>query len=81
VHWINAEDYCQGLIDELEKIVEIVFVNLLELIRSIDARLLFNSPSTQLESFIFVFLERGLVGVGEQERVGEVARAYNHKFL
>lgn len=32
--WIDAEDYCQGLVDELEKIVEIVCADLLDLIRS-----------------------------------------------
>jgi hypothetical protein len=34
LNWVDAEDYCQGLTDELEKIVEIVCVNLLDLIRS-----------------------------------------------
>jgi hypothetical protein len=32
--WIDAEDYCQELINELEKIVEIVCTDLLDLIRS-----------------------------------------------
>jgi len=34
IDWVDAEDYCQGLIEELEKIVEIVCVDLLDLIRS-----------------------------------------------
>ena len=34
IKWVDAEDFCQGLIDQLEKIVEIVCLDLLDLINS-----------------------------------------------